>query len=65
MMYHSSNFFFQCSIKFTGTALTFLFIFRISELLGYKCDDLLNRSVFDYHHAQDTEDLDKAFKHCK
>lgn len=38
---------------------------RIGEFLGYSPDDLLGKSVFDYHYALDSEILDRGFKNCK
>ncbi|XP_062378121.1 hypoxia-inducible factor 1-alpha-like isoform X2 [Sardina pilchardus] len=33
---------------------------RITELLGYESDDLLNRSVYEYYHALDSDHLTKT-----
>nr|UXB53296.1 hypoxia inducible factor 1 subunit alpha [Larimichthys crocea] len=33
---------------------------RITELMGYDPDDLLNRSVYEYYHAQDSDHLTKT-----
>ncbi|KAF4527595.1 hypothetical protein B566_EDAN015149, partial [Ephemera danica] len=35
---------------------------KIGEFLGYCPDDLLGRSVFDYHHALDSDIIDRGFK---
>lgn len=41
------------------------FDFRVKDLLGYNCSDLMNKSLFDYHHAMDSEVIDQAYKNCK
>ncbi|KAL2099025.1 hypothetical protein ACEWY4_005505 [Coilia grayii] len=33
---------------------------RVTELLGYEPDDLLNRSVYEYYHALDSDNLTKT-----
>ncbi|XP_068195414.1 hypoxia inducible factor 1 subunit alpha a [Antennarius striatus] len=33
---------------------------RITELMGYDPEDLLNRSVYEYYHAQDSDHLNKT-----
>ncbi|XP_063079642.1 hypoxia inducible factor 1 subunit alpha b isoform X1 [Engraulis encrasicolus] len=33
---------------------------RITELMGYEPDDLLNKSVYDYYHALDSDQLTKS-----
>ncbi|KAM9341015.1 hypoxia inducible factor 1 subunit alpha a [Symphorus nematophorus] len=33
---------------------------RITELMGYEPEDLLNRSVYEYYHAQDSDHLTKT-----
>ena len=38
------------------------FFFRIQKLLGYRADDIVGQSVYSYHHALDTETLDKTFR---
>lgn len=35
---------------------------RVKDLLGYNCSDLMNKSLFDYHHAMDSEVIDQAYK---
>nr|WNN25264.1 hypoxia-inducible factor 1 [Palola sp.] len=35
---------------------------RITDLLGYLPDDLLGESAYDYHHALDSEEVEKAFR---
>lgn len=46
----------------------YLFIYclsRITELMGYDPEDLLNRSVYEYYHAQDSDHLTKTHHNCK
>lgn len=38
---------------------------RITELMGYDPEDLLNRSVYEYYHAQDSDHLTKTHHNCK
>lgn len=35
---------------------------RISNLLGFKPEELVGRSLYDYHHALDSEILEKSFR---
>lgn len=35
---------------------------RISNLLGFKAEELVGRSLYEYHHALDSETLEKSFK---
>nr|WNN25275.1 hypoxia-inducible factor 1 [Tubulanus polymorphus] len=35
---------------------------RISKLLGYNSDELVGKSVYEYHHASDGDENEKAFK---
>jgi hypoxia-inducible factor 1 alpha len=35
---------------------------RITDLLGYSPDDLIGESAYDYHHAVDSEEVEKAFR---
>lgn len=37
----------------------------MEEFLGYEPDDLVGKSVFEFHHAQDSQAVDKAFRCCK
>ena len=39
--------------------------FRVKDLLGYNCSDLINKSLFDYHHAMDSEVIDHSYRNCK
>jgi len=32
--------------------------------LGYRSDDLIGQSVYEYYHALDSEDMEKAYKNC-
>lgn len=43
----------------------FVFLFRISDFFGYNTDNLLEKSVFDYHHAEDSVALRECFKNRK
>lgn len=38
---------------------------RMFELMGYKPEHLLGKSLFDYHHGNDSENLLASFKSCK
>jgi hypoxia-inducible factor 1 alpha len=40
-------------------------IFRIGEFLGYNPEELLGKSVYEYHHALDSEAVEKGFKSCE
>lgn len=33
--------------------------------MGYEPEDLLNRSVYEYYHAQDSDRLTKTHHNCK
>ncbi|BFZ07059.1 hypothetical protein BsWGS_10098 [Bradybaena similaris] len=35
---------------------------RIQELAGYNCKEMIGQSLYDFHHALDSEVFDKAFK---
>uniref|UniRef100_A0A0B6YT30 Hypoxia-inducible factor 1-alpha n=1 Tax=Arion vulgaris TaxID=1028688 RepID=A0A0B6YT30_9EUPU len=35
---------------------------RIKELAGYDCEGMIGQSLYDFHHALDSEVIDKAFK---
>ncbi|CAG5134818.1 unnamed protein product, partial [Candidula unifasciata] len=35
---------------------------RIQELAGYSCKDMIGQSLYDFHHALDSDVIDKAFK---
>ncbi|XP_064603399.1 LOW QUALITY PROTEIN: hypoxia-inducible factor 1-alpha-like [Liolophura sinensis] len=35
---------------------------RIKDLIGYNSDELIGKSVYDYHHALDSEVVEKAYK---
>lgn len=48
------------------TEVSYLNIFyRITELMGYDPEDLLNRSVYEYYHALDSDHLTKTHQNCK
>lgn len=38
---------------------------RVTELLGYTPEDLLGRSVYDFYHALDSENVTKSHQNCK
>lgn len=38
---------------------------RITELMGYDPEDLMNRSVYEYYHALDSDHLTKTHHNCK
>lgn len=42
-----------------------VFPLRITELMGYDPEELLNRSVYEYYHALDSEHLTKTHHNCK
>ena len=44
---------------------SFLNSSRISNLLGFKPEQLIGRSLYDYHHALDSEALEKSFRTCQ
>lgn len=46
--------------KFTLIPLVLILSQRITELMGYEPDDLLNRSVYEYYHALDSDHLTKT-----
>lgn len=35
---------------------------RMSDFLGYNPDSLIGKSLYNFHHAQDNKDIEKAFK---
>ncbi|OWF50362.1 hypoxia-inducible factor 1-alpha-like isoform X2 [Mizuhopecten yessoensis] len=35
---------------------------RMKELVGYSSEELIGKSIFSYHHAQDSSIIDKAYK---
>ncbi|XP_060062666.1 hypoxia-inducible factor 1-alpha-like isoform X2 [Ylistrum balloti] len=35
---------------------------RMKELVGYSSEELIGKSIFSYHHAQDSNIIDKAYK---
>ncbi|CAB0012205.1 unnamed protein product [Nesidiocoris tenuis] len=35
---------------------------RMEEFMGYKREDLIGRSLFEFHHAQDYKNIERAFK---
>ena len=37
----------------------------IKELLGYRSKDMLGESLYEFHHALDSEQLEKSYKNCK
>lgn len=41
------------------------FFSRMAEFLGYDPESLIGKSVFEFCHAQDSQDVGKAFKSCK
>lgn len=38
---------------------------RLTSLLNYQASQLMGKSLFDYHHGEDSEHLSAAFKCCK
>lgn len=38
---------------------------RIKALIGYECEELVGTSLYMYHHALDSEVVEKAYKDCK
>lgn len=41
------------------------FYFRMLEFLGFESDDLIGKSVYEYHHAMDMNVISTAYKSCK
>ena len=41
------------------------FCFRIEDLIGYSCEELIDKSLYNYHHALDNEIVEKAYKDCE
>lgn len=37
----------------------------MTKLLGYEPDDLLGKSVYEYHHAMDMDLISSSYKCCK
>ncbi|CAL1541836.1 unnamed protein product [Lymnaea stagnalis] len=35
---------------------------RIQDLAGFNCDEMIGQSLYDFHHALDSDVIDKAFK---
>lgn len=42
-----------------------VFISRVTELVGYKPDDLIGRSAFEFHHALDADHIRKSLHTCE
>lgn len=42
-----------------------LFVSRVSELVGYKPDDLIGRSAYEFHHALDSDHVNKSLHTCE
>ena len=40
-------------------------LFRIEKLIGYDSENLEKESIYNYHHALDSENLEKCYKQCK
>nr|CAD7447100.1 unnamed protein product [Timema bartmani] len=38
---------------------------KIGDFLGYSPEDLVGRSMYEYHHAMDNTAIEKGFKNCK
>lgn len=38
---------------------------RIGEVLGYNPGELVGKSLYDFHHAMDSEVVEKGFKCCE
>lgn len=36
----------------------------MNEFLGYKSEDLIGKSVYEYHHAMDSDAICLAYKSC-
>lgn len=51
--------------QMSEASFSFVCLSRITELMGYDPDDLLNRSVYEYYHAQDSDHLTKTHHNCK
>lgn len=38
---------------------------RVTELVGYKPDDLIGRSAFEFHHALDSDHISRSLRTCE
>lgn len=63
-MSSSSQNSFALHIQMCINDITILF-YRIAELIGYNASDLQGKSIYQYHHASDSEEIEKAFKTCE
>nr|QZU27270.1 HIF-1 alpha [Onchidium reevesii] len=55
----------DCKTFLSKHSMNMQFIFcddRIKELAGYDCEEMIGQSMYDYHHALDSEVIDKAFR---
>ena len=43
----------------------FTFLYRIEELAGFTSQDMIGKSIYDFHHGLDCEKIEKAFKDRK
>lgn len=41
------------------------FLCRMADFLGYNSDDLIGKSLYEYHHAMDSDSICSTFKCCK
>lgn len=58
-----SQVWFRVSVcRLTTKKLSFTLICRIFDLMGYKPEHLLGKSVYDFHHGSDSESLMSSFK---
>ena len=39
--------------------------FRVKDLINYSSEELVGKSLYDYHHALDSEAVENAYKDCK
>lgn len=55
------------SLEFLILLLLFfnLPVSRVTELVGYKPDDLIGRSAFEFHHALDSNQMNKWLHICE
>lgn len=62
---------FHCSAKERGKETSELLVFfshavsRVAELVGYKPDDLIGRSGFEFLHALDSDHINKSLHTCE
>lgn len=43
----------------------YIIFYSLEDILGYNAEDLIGKSVYEYHHALDSDAIGTAYKCCK